>query len=98
MSKARLAVVSKRGGVRAHQTKKVHQYTPAEASAAGHRGNISKKAAAAERAKVFLRTHGVTDAELAELTQEGLIYYGGSRTNPSRLAQLRTKLDALQIS
>ena len=91
LSKERRAELGRKGGRRAHQGRTVHRFNGFEAQMASSKGNDAKKAKAAARAKVVLLAEGFTDAQLAKLTVDGLIYFGGSRRSPSRMAALRER-------
>lgn len=95
LSQAGRKNVSSKGGRKAHEKGKAHQFKSEEARKAALKSHESRRGAAAKKAAIrLIQEFGFTAAELAmaELDEDLYTYYGGPRTTADRIVELREKV------
>jgi hypothetical protein len=92
-SKSRRKELSRKGGQAAHATGKAHEFTSEEGAAAAMIGVERRKLRQASVAATYLVKNGFTVSELYSLglSLDEYLYYGGAKSNESRLEELRKR-------
>lgn len=97
-SKQERGNVASKGGRTAHKRGTAFEWTEEQAKEASEKGVRARKRNAILRAAQTLLKEGFTveDLNLLKLSPEEYIYFGGKKSNPTRIEELRDKLKVLR--
>lgn len=92
--------LARKAGKAAHQKGKAHQWDESTAKKASQKALATRKRNAALKAaqKLILNGFSVQDLTLLKLSADELAYYGGPKTNPTRIEELRRRLNHVQTT
>lgn len=95
LSKEAKRLVGQKGGLKSQQSGAGHKLNPITAKAAGMRGVIARRKKLARAAAIVLLEAGLTPEQLhlLQLSEEELIYYGGSKRTGAKLKELLGRLE-----